>query len=582
MIKKITAITVLLICLTVSATLSQAADKPVAAVSPLGSSLNVLKEEILSYFVPVFGNISSVTDQSVSIDKGSSASVRSGMRISAFKEGEGFTHPVTKEPLGKMEMPVGNIEIISADPASAKGTIISGKPDDFQGAKIKVPARKIRLLFYQGNLDWYLGDAYYHALLDSGRFELVDTGLQSANVPEIIAEAKAKSAEVVVILSSEETKNSVELTQKLYWVNDGKQFSETKTSVHVAAVKQLKFSAGMFSPREGEALLTYKLPFSARRIAVGDFDGDGNPDIVLASGDHVAIYKPDMDLKLLWEVDVPSADDVLWMDTIDVKKNGRDMLLITTMRNQNVRKGDNLESAVGDIHSYIYELQGDTFKMVWKAENILIRKAENGIICQGFSKSDGFEGKMYQLVYSDGLFAKGDEFRMPQGIAIFDFQYVYAPDGRRAFFAWDDIGYLSLYNDKGVRIWKSKEDFGGFADTYKKESQIIMIEKGSWSIKDRLVANNAEVLAPKRKSMLSFARSIGYSGSELRSFWWNGITVEEKGFLEELSGNILDYTIVGDRILVLVKPYLLGQAKSLLKGENVTGIRLYIFSTKGR
>jgi hypothetical protein len=491
------------------------------------------------------------------------------MRINAFKEGESFIHPVTKEPLGKMELPVGNIEIISANTASARGTIISGKPDSFQGAKIKIPARKMRLLFYQGNLDWYLGDAYYRALLDSGRFELIDTGLQSASVAEIIAEAKAKGAEVAVILNSEESKNSVEVTQKLYWISDGKQFSDRKTSIHVASVKQLKFSAGLFAPREGEALLTYQLPFGARRIAVGDFDGDGNLDIVMASGDHVAVYKPDMDLKLLWAVDVPGADEVLWIDTLDVKKTGRDMLLVTTIQH-------------GNVNSCIYELQGNTLTMVWKAEDMFIRKVENGIISQGFSKGEGFDGKMYAMDYSNGRFVKGDEFRMPKGIVIFDFQYVYAPDGRRAFFAWDETGYLSLYNDKGVRTWASREDFGGFSDTYKKESEIIMVEKGSWSIKDRLVANNAEVLAPKRKSMLTFARSVGYSGSEIRSFWWNGITVEERGFLEEMSGNILDFTIVGDRILVLVKPYLLGQAKSILKGQNPTGIKLYVFSTKGR
>jgi hypothetical protein len=257
------------------------------------------------------------------------------------------------------------------------------------------------------------------------------------------------------------------------------------------------------------------------------------------------------------------------LDTLDVRKDGKDMLLITTIHH-------------GNVNSFIYELQGNAFKLVWKAEDMFIRKVENSIVSQGYSKSSGFDGKMYSMVYSDGRFARTDEFRMPKDIAIFDFQYVYTPDGRRGFFAWDDNGYLNLFNDKGVRIWASKEDFGGFADSYKKESQIIMIEKGSWFIKDRLVAINTEVLAPKRKSMLGFARSLGYSGSEIRSFWWNGITVDERGFLDEMSGNILDYTVVGDRILVLVKPYLFGQAQSLLKGQNPTGIMLYVFSAKGR
>jgi len=569
MIKKALSIIVFAVCLAVLSPLSYGADKSGPEVSALGPSLNTLKEEILSFFVPVSGIIKSIDDQSVSIENGSSALIKSGMRISAFKEGESFIHPVTKEPLGKMELAVGNIEIISADAALINGKILSGKPESFQGARIKIPARKIRLFFYQGNLDWYLGDAYYHALLDSGRFELIDTGIQTANFSEIIAEAKTKGAEVAVILSSEELKSSVAITQKLYWVSDGKQFSDTKTTAHLASVKQLKFSAGLFAPRDGEALLTYKLPFSARRIAVGDFDGDGNPDIVLASGDHVAVYKPDVDLKLLWEVDVPGADEILWLDTLDVRKDGKDMLLITTIHH-------------GNVNSFIYELQGNAFKLVWKAEDMFIRKVENSIVSQGYSKSSGFDGKMYSMVYSDGRFARTDEFRMPKDIAIFDFQYVYTPDGRRGFFAWDDNGYLNLFNDKGVRIWASKEDFGGFADSYKKESQIIMIEKGSWFIKDRLVAINTEVLAPKRKSMLGFARSLGYSGSEIRSFWWNGITVDERGFLDEMSGNILDYTVVGDRILVLVKPYLFGQAQSLLKGQNPTGIMLYVFSAKGR
>jgi len=175
-----------------------------------------------------------------------------GMRITVFKEGAPFIHPVTKEPLGNVQAQVGTVDVISVDASSAKGTAITGKPEDFQGAKVKIPARKIRLLFYQGNIDWYLGDAYYHSLLDSGRFELIDTALLNATPAEVIAEAKAKGAEVALILNSEEEKTNVEVAQKLYWVTDGKQFSETKTSIHVAMVKQLKFSSGYLPPAKAK------------------------------------------------------------------------------------------------------------------------------------------------------------------------------------------------------------------------------------------------------------------------------------------------------------------------------------------
>ena len=568
-----------------------AAGKDEPSVAALGSSFNSLKEEILAYFVPVTGNISSVDGQSVTIDKGTSAAVKVGMRITVFKEGAPFIHPVTKEPLGNVQAQVGTVDVISVDASSAKGTAITGKPEDFQGAKVKIPARKIRLLFYQGNIDWYLGDAYYHSLLDSGRFELIDTALLNATPAEVIAEAKAKGAEVALILNSEEEKTNVEVAQKLYWVTDGKQFSETKTSIHVAMVKQLKFSSGVFAPREGEALLSYKMPFSARRLTVGDFDGNGNPEIVLASGDHIGVYKPDINLKLLWEFDPPGTGEILWIDTIDLKKNGRDAILITTLSNgkpvTSMTDDDSFSrsrtaGASTRVRSYIYVLEGDKFKLIWQADDILIRKIESGIIAQSFSAGEGFEGKMYAIDYADGHFKNGAEVKLPQGVNIYDFQYVYAPDGRRALFAWGDNGVLNFYNDKGIRTWVSKEDFGGFADAYKKESGNLMIEKGSWTLKDRLVAFNAEVLAPKRKAMLNFARSIGYSSAELRSFWWNGISVEETSFLEEIGGNILDYTVIGDRLLVLVKPYLLSNAMDLLKGHNPMGITLYIFSTKGR
>jgi len=568
-----------------------AAGKDEPSVAALGSSFNSLKEEILAYFAPVTGNISSVDGQSVTIDKGTSAAVKVGMRITVFKEGAPFIHPVTKEPLGNVQAQVGTVDVISVDTSSAKGTTITGRPEDFKGAKVKIPARKIRLLFYQGNIDWYLGDAYYHSLLDSGRFELIDTALLNATPAEVIAEAKAKGAEVALVLNSEEEKTNVEVTQKLYWVTDGKQFSETKTSIHVAMVKQLKFSSGVFAPREGEALLSYKMPFSARRLTVGDFDGNGNPEIVLASGDHIGVYKPDINLKLLWEFDPAGTGEILWIDTIDLKKNGRDAILITTLSNgkpvTSMTDDDSFSrsrtaGASTRVRSYIYVLEGDKFKLIWQADDILIRKIESGIIAQSFSAGEGFEGKMYAIDYADGRFKNGAEVKLPQGVNIYDFQYVYAPDGRRALFAWGDNGVLNFYNDKGIRTWVSKEDFGGFADAYKKESGNLMIEKGSWTLKDRLVAFNAEVLAPKRKAMLNFARSIGYSSAELRSFWWNGISVEETSFLEEIGGNILDYTVIGDRLLVLVKPYLLSNAMDLLKGHNPMGITLYIFSTKGR
>jgi hypothetical protein len=109
-----------------------------------------------------------------------------------------------------------------------------------------------------------------------------------------------------------------------------------------------------------------------------------------------------------------------------------------------------------------------------------------------------------------------------------------------------------------------------------------MIERGKWSAKSRLMARSAEVLAVKRKPLFSYVKGIGYSGSEIRSFWWNGISLEERVFVEDIGGEILDYYLAGDRMYAIAKPLFGIQWKNILKGTNPFGSLLYVFSTKGR
>jgi hypothetical protein len=217
---------------------------------------------------------------------------------------------------------------------------------------------------------------------------------------------------------------------------------------------------------------------------------------------------------------------------------------------------------------------------------MFIRALEKTVVSQEFSNAEGFEGQLYPLEFDNGRLTKGKPISIKKGLNIYDFQYVYAPDGRRGYFAWDESGFVNFFNDKGVRTWVSKDEFGGFSDSFKRESRNVVLNTGSWTMKDKFVTANSEVLAVKRNPMFGFVniKSLGYSSSELRSFWWNGITVEERSYLEEVNGTIVDYVVVGDRLLVLVKPYLLSfdTAKVLLKGENPAGMVLYVFSTKGR
>ena len=542
-----------------------------AQKGPTGAEgpLTELKDEALSYFTPVTGKIVSVEGDSIKIDAGSQKSLKAGMRLNAFKEGVNFVHPVTKEPLGKIEMPVGSAEVTASGPNGSSGRILSGKPGDFTQAHIKIPGTKVKMLFYQGDVDWFLGDSYYQMLKESGRFELIDTGIEANDISKILAEAKAKGAEAALVLSSDESRDSVAIEQKLFWTSDAKQFSEKKVSVALSRIKELRFKTGAFGPKEGEVLLSFHLKSGADRIAVGDLDGDGEPEIILTSGSDVRIYKPGTDLKAMWDFKVPSTDEVLWVDCVNISKGKRDDIVITSMQNE-------------EITSYIYELQDSKFVRLVKMKDTFLRRLGNEIIAQHYNKGEGYSGNVYSIIYADGAYKRSANLKLPEGINIYDFQYVSSPDGRQAILAWDERGYLNLYSDKGIRMWVSKEDFGGFSRIFKREAPTIMIDRGQWSIKDRLLMRDGEILAPKRKPLLGIARGLGYASSEIKSLWWNGMSVEERMLIESFGGNVLDYYPVGDKIIVLSKISLGLKAKNLLKLESPSGVMLYIFSARGR
>ncbi len=536
-----------------------------------------IKNEALSYFKPVTGKIISINGSKVKIDIGLRQSVKAGMRLSVFKEGAPFKHPITREPLGKIELPIGDIEIIAVTETESTGIIVKGKPEDFakslakspDNLKVRVPGTQVKMLFYQGDVDWFLGDSYYHMLTDAGRFELIDTSTEVRPLSEIISEAEAKGADVALALNSEEVGDQVKLTQKLFWVSDSKMFSEKTVPVNIAYVRELRFKAGLFRPKEGDALLTFQLPSGIRRLAVGDLDGNGEPEIIIASGNMIRAYRAGVSLMPLWEMRTPLDGDIIWLDTAN--QNKKDVVLITLMRG-------------GDIISYIYEIRGFKFEQIYKSSDTFIRAINNmSIIGQKHNRADGYYGNVFYIRHIDGQYKRGDDLKLQPGVNIYDFQIVNAPDGRQAVLAWDEDGFLNLYNEQGVKVWTGG-DFGDFPPefTFKKESPTIMRERGSWSVKDRLIVIGNEVFAPKRKPLVDMARGLGYSSSEIRGFWWNGFIVREQVFIEGISGEILDYAVTEDRLVVLSKPLFGIRAGNILRGENPFGTMLYIFSLKGR
>ena len=550
--------------------------------------MNKMRDETVSYFKPIVGRVAKVEDQKVFVALGAKDAVREGMRFSVLREGVTFIHPVTKEPLGKLESPVGKIEIKEVNPDSSTGIVISGEAKE--GDKVRISEKQVSTLFCQSKgIDWNIADSYFRGLKETGRFDLLETAIETDDPQEAIKEAKRLNAEVALLLTFRAVESGTAVTQRLFWVSDGVAFATMDAKIDTAYVKEKKFGEEFFTVQKGEPFLEVDLPLGVKFLSVGDVDGNSRQEILVSTGDDVKFYGSGGEFQpALGGIHIKGAklEDHLWIDTIDLNRNGRDEIIITSMSRQsgaedvyrNGRDEVTLSSvSSGGIVSYIYELQDTEFVLRYKG-NVFLRKVGDQLLAQAYSKDEGFTGPVFTMIWEEG-YKKGNSINLPKGVNLYDFVYIDDPQMGRLIFAYDNDGFLNLY-DKDMRLWRSKTNTGGFLASFKKSSSALSIDRGEWSVKDRLFIKNREVLVVKRIPLLEMVRGIGYKKSQIKNLWWNGLSVEEGVLIDNIKGSVLDYAVSGNKILVLVSPtFGLGiKPENILKGENPLGSKLYIYS----
>jgi FG-GAP-like repeat len=529
--------------------------------------LDTLRDSTLSYFKPLTGDVVHVEGKHISMKFGEENAVKPGMRLKVLREGAPFIHPVTKEVLGKVEAMVGKVEIGDVEGESAGGVLVEGEARE--GDKVRVSDVKVKIFFCQSKaIDWYLADEYYRKLKGSGRVEMIDTALETDDAAVVLPAAKKAGAEIALILSAQEAGNVTTLRERLFWVSDGSQFIDSEVAVGEDYVKELRLGGEYFTPKSGEAMLSYDLHFGARFVASADVDGDGKRELVLGTGTDIRIYRPGVDLHLLWEIKGTSSDDIIWLDAIDLNKNGKDELIITSKRNDGVV-------------SSVFALTKSGFKKLMEG-NYFLRRLDDGLIAQAYSSSEGFRGDVHRVIWKNGGIAMGERIDLPKGVNIYDFSGLEGGGKEKLVFAYDEKGFLNLYDGKGVRIWRSREDTGGFLRSFKKKSPSALVETGEWSVKDRLQRDRSEVFVIQRVPLVGMAKGLGVKSSLIKDYWWNGVAMEESVVVDGIRGTVLDYALEGDQIIVLASPLLGLKFENILKGENPVGSTIFIYAIKGR
>ena len=551
---------------------------PLAAMAA-DNPLHRMRDDTMSYFKPLAGKVMTVEGKKITVNVGAKDSVRKGMRYQVLREEAPFRHPVTKELLGKLEAFVGRLEIREVGPDSSAGVITEG--DAKEGDKIRVSEVRVNVLFCQSkDVDWHISDSYYRILKETGRFNLLDTSMDTDVPSKAIEEARRLRADVALLLVPKKADSGIVLIQKLYWVSDGLEFSELNANIDTALSKELSAGETLFQTAHEGAWLQFDLPLSARHITVCDIDGDGKKEVVLATEKDINVYVMGADIHPAHgglKITLPVQDSLLRLDSVDLNRNGKAEIIVTSMK-------------ANDIISSIYEFNGSEFVLLYK-DKVFLRSIENGLIAQAYSRAEGFAGEVFSIVW-DGTYKRGDPLRLPKGINIYDFAYLEDARADGVLLAYDEWGFLNVYNSKGVRLWRSKTDTGGFLNSFTRNSPslppsagvtpAVLVDRGEWSTKDRLLGRNHVIFSIERVPLVQMMKGLGFQKARIKTLWWNGLSVEERVLIDNIQGTLFDYAVDDDTIIALTSPLFGIKAGNILTGKNPLQTVVLIYKVKGK
>ncbi|MBF0318386.1 MAG: VCBS repeat-containing protein [Nitrospirae bacterium] len=547
--------------------------QPVNGAWGAENPLKPLADKTVAFFTPLTLKVDSINGDNITLTGENREKAIPGTRFDIFREGAMFYHPVTNEPLGHFENFIGSVEIagVKSD-GTVIASLIKGAPQ--KGDIARLSKSMVKVLFYQDkSIDWFLGDVYYRQLKATGRFELIDTSLDTEDTGVLFEESKKHGAEVLILIEGSK-KDKVKdedkfLRQRIFWVSDRKEVSSDTVPITDAYLQDVLAAADIFLSAMNEPVLSYHMPIAYDLMAIGDLDGDREVEIVFSSGSDLAVYRPGVDMNKIIELKGDKMSDNVYIDTIDINKDGKDEIIVTAL-------------AYDGARAFIYGVEGDQLRMLWKAHGFL-RVYNKKLLFQGYASREGQSGDVKYIVWDSSSFKEEGQLKLPKGINLYDFVNLEAPadDSNNkpdsAMLYYDSANHLVVRDAAGTRIWRSKGHMGGFTKEYRIPGPTINMEGSTWHISDKMYAFHKKGIAVRRIPFALTTVSLGYKKSYIMSYWYNGISVEENTLVGGIPGSVLDYTIYKDRIYVLSRPILGLNLSGMLKGENPLVTNLYIY-----
>ena len=335
--------------------------------------------------------------------------------------------------------------------------------------------------------------------------------------------------------------------------------SQKSTFTTVHPDKTFMTSGGGFALRGGRNFVkTRNFDMTLRGFDVGDVDGDGQAEIIIASRSEVQVYRRDgTRLNLLGTIKMLVRYPVHAVNTADLNGNGRDEIYISGADTKNPGSravewdGAGFVDLFSDARWYIRPME------VPGAGLVLVGQSSGGMV----AVSPG----LFMLSNDSGKLRKQEALPVPKGINLFNFAFADLDgDGGHEIVALDNSFNLNVFRNGSI-AWRSEERFGGtkryiggepalqlsknpmgntevdgVGELYQEfyiPSRILIGDVDGDGVDDIILNRNPDTLSSVVPSM------IQYESGTLVGLKWNGIGLEELWRTRKIDGYVVDYQV---------------------------------------
>jgi hypothetical protein len=294
-------------------------------------------------------------------------------------------------------------------------------------------------------------------------------------------------------------------------------------------------------------------PLSMKMVAmsVGDLDGDGVDEIVLAEDGELRVYRfLEGRFAQIAKVPISPRLKIHAMNLADLDKSGRMKIYISATDDKTISSlvaAWDMEHGLQTLHKNVR----------WYLRPIEI--PGEGLVLIGQEK--GFDDNIlvfpgiYELTLKNGsdVPKKGKKLSLPQSINLFDFALAdLNGDGRIETIAIDKNEKLSVYDQAGTQLWISNDNFGGsktyigpgwsnpnlLDDRIFIPTKIIVTDLNHDKKKEIIIGRNQR----GSYSFNFFKNTRSYDGGYISCMTWTGSAMAELWHTNTLAGMIADYS----------------------------------------